>query len=171
MDALKAQTEALQNERQRNEARMQQPQNRAVLDRSQFLNALFASKSFSWTSVMMDLERVLPAGVQVTSIEPAVTAEVDVNIRLRVSGGREQDVDLVRNLERSQRFLSPRLMNETAQEQEQGRAVPAAQVAYPGGVQFDIFSGYNPLLPGEGIGAEAKGLEQRDGEQSSRRSM
>ncbi len=33
---------------------------------------LFAEKSFSWTSVMMDLERVLPAGVQVTSIEPAI---------------------------------------------------------------------------------------------------
>ncbi len=154
MDSLKAQTVALQTERQKNEARMMQPQNRAVLDRSQLLNSMFTSKSFSWTSVMMDLERVLPAGVQVTSIEPAVMADGSVNIRLRVSGGREQDVNLVRNLERSQRFLSPRLMNETAQEQEQGRVVPAAQVGIPGGVQFDILSGYNPL--------PAKGSEQKD---------
>ena len=58
MDTLKAQTAAFENERLTNEARMREPQNRAVLDRSKFLNGLFASKSFSWTSVMMDLEAV-----------------------------------------------------------------------------------------------------------------
>ena len=145
MDALKAQTQALEMERQNNEARMHEPQNRAVLDRSQFLNTLFASKSFSWTAVMMDLEGVLPAGVQVTSIEPSITPERDINIRLRVNGPRELEVDLVRNLERSQRFLSPRLTTETAQMQDQGRLMPIAQMGAPVGVQFDILSGYNPL--------------------------
>lgn len=145
MDALKQQTQALDNERMANEARMRQTQNRAVLERSKFLNALFASKSFSWTAVMMDLERVLPAGVQVTSIEPALTPDGNVNIRMRVSGDRERTVDLVRNLERSQRFLSPHLANETAQNQEAGKVVQAAMV--PGGVEFDILSGYNPLPP------------------------
>ncbi len=145
MDALKAQTAAVEAERQTNEARMQEPLNRAVLDRSTFLNNLFARKSFSWTSVMMDLERVLPAGVQVTSIEPAITAEGDVNIRLRVSGQRDLAVDLVRNLELSQRFLSPHLANETAQTKEPGSLMQAAQTGVPGGVEFDIMSGYNPL--------------------------
>jgi type IV pilus assembly protein PilN len=145
MDVLKAQTRTLEMERQTNEARMHEPQNRAVLDRSQFLNTLFASKSFSWTAVMMDLEGVLPAGVQVTSIEPSITPERNINIRLRVNGLRELGVDLVRNLERSQRFLSPRLTTEAAQMQEQGRLTPVAQTGVPGGVEFDILSGYNPL--------------------------
>jgi len=57
MNALKAKTQQFQQERQANEARMRQPQNMAVLERSQFLNELFANKSFSWTAVMMDLER------------------------------------------------------------------------------------------------------------------
>ena len=144
MDDLKKQTLAAQTERQTNEARMHEPQNRAVLERSRFLNLLFASKSFSWAAVMMDLERVLPAGVQVTSIEPSITAEGDVNIHLRVSGQRELAVDLVRNLERSQRFLAPHLTNETAQSQERG-LTPAAAIGVPGGVEFDILSGYNPL--------------------------
>ena len=144
MNALKAETYRYQHERQVNEARMRQPQNMAVLERSQFLNAAFAWKSFSWTAVMMDLERVLPTGVQVTSIEPQVTKEGDVNIRLRVSGDREQAVQLVRNLERSQRFLSPRLSAEQAQTQEANRAVNAPILA-PGAVQFEILSGYNPL--------------------------
>ena len=38
MDALKAKTQQFQQERQANEARMRQPQNMAVLERSQFLN-------------------------------------------------------------------------------------------------------------------------------------
>ena len=145
MDALKAQTLAIQTERQTNERRMQEKQNRAVLERSKFLNTLFVHKSFSWTSVMMDLEGVLPGGVEVTSIDPTVTAEGDVNIRLRVSGEREPAVDLVRRLERSQRFLQPRLTNETAQTQEGKSVAVSAPVGAAGGVEFEIVSGYNPL--------------------------
>jgi type IV pilus assembly protein PilN len=126
---------------------MREPQNRAVLDRSRFLNDLFEAKSFSWTSVMMDLERVVPGGVQVTSIDPVITPDRDMNIHLRVSGDRDRSVDLVRNLERSQRFLAPRLMNESAQVQERSGVTPVAQAGVPGGVQFDIMSGYNPLPP------------------------
>ena len=145
MNALKAKTLEYQQERQQNEARMRQPQNMAVLERSRFLNALFAQKSFSWTAVMMDLERVLPAGVQVTSIEPATTKSGEVNIRLRVSGDRDRAVQLVRNLEQSQRFVAPRLAGEAAQVQEAGHA--SASPAAPGAVEFDILSGYNPLPP------------------------
>ena len=88
---------------------MHEPQNMAVLERSQFLNDLFARKGFSWTAVMMDLEKTLPGGLQVTSIEPAIGKEGDVLIRLRITGDRDRAVQLVRNLERSQRFLAPRL--------------------------------------------------------------
>lgn len=143
MNALKAKTLEYQQERQRNEARMRQPQNMAVLERSQYLNALFAQKSFSWTAVMMDLERVLPAGVQVTSIEPATSKTGEVSIRLKVSGDRERAVQLVRNLEKSQRFVGPRLAGESAQAQETGRAT--ASPVGMGAVEFDILSGYNPL--------------------------
>ncbi|MBS1820392.1 MAG: PilN domain-containing protein [Acidobacteria bacterium] len=146
MNAIKARTLSYQQERQGNEARMRQPQNMAVLERSQFLNALFAAKSFSWTAVMMDLERVLPAGVQVTSIEPATSKTGEVSIRLRVSGDRDRTVELVRNLEHSQRFINPRLAGEQTQAQEtNGRA--SFQPAVQGAVEFDILSGYNPLAP------------------------
>jgi type IV pilus assembly protein PilN len=93
----------------------------------------------------MDLEAVMPTGVQVTSIEPGITPEGDVNIRLRVTGNRDLTVDFVRNLEQSRRFLQPRLANETAQTQEQGRVMNVGQPAVSGGVEFVILSGYNPL--------------------------
>jgi type IV pilus assembly protein PilN len=143
MDDLKAKTHAFEQERLANEARMRQPQNRGVLERSQFLNALFAQKSFSWTAVMMDLEKVLPTGVQVTSLEPQIAKDGGVSIRLRVSGDRERGVQLLRNLETSQRFVAPRLAGEAAQVQETGRT--GAPAIGPGTVEFEILSGYNPL--------------------------
>ncbi len=155
LDSVRGQTLAVQGERTRDERRMQLPQNAAVLSRAHFLNALFLHKSFSWTAVMMDLEQVLPAGVQVTSIEPQVSADGDVGIRLRVAGDRDRAVQLLRNLEHSRRFLQPRLSTEVSQAKEgqPGNAAPAAGVnGLPGalpGVEFDILATYNPLPEGE----------------------
>lgn len=155
MDGLRDQTIAAQRERLQNEARMRQPGNAAVLDRAHFLNALFLRKSFSWTAVMMDLENVLPTGVQVTSIEPQPTQSGDVIIRLRVSGDRDRAVQLVRNLEHSRRFLQPRLSGEASQAKSttaanNGFRQPQANAPTgPPGVEFDILANYNPLPEGE----------------------
>jgi len=85
----------------------------------------------------------------VTSIEPTTSKTGEVSIRLRVSGDRDRAVELVRNLERSQRFVSPRLANETAQVLETNGGHGGFQTATageaPGAVEFDILSGYNPL--------------------------
>ena len=150
MNALKAKTQGFERQKMANEARMRQPENRGVLERSQFLNALFAQKSFSWTAVMMDLEKVLPTGVQVTSLEPQMAKDGSVNIRLRVSGDRTKAVQLVRNLETSQRFVAPRLTGVSAQTEQQGRGA-AMPVSTPGAVEFEILSSYNPLpeMPGK----------------------
>jgi type IV pilus assembly protein PilN len=158
MDALRNQTIAAQQERLQNEARMRTPPNAAVLNRAHFLNALFLQKSFSWTAVMMDLENVLPTGVQVTSIEPQATQTGDVIIRLRVSGDRDRAVQLVRNLEHSRRFLQPRLSGEASQAKEtnanaqrpgQFRQPQMNIPTPPAGVEFDILANYNPLPEGE----------------------
>lgn len=158
---LTAQADALDRERAANEARLRQPGNAATLARNQFLNTLFARKGFSWTAVLMDLESVLPGGVQVQSIEPIVSPGGDVSIRLRVLGDRDRTVQLVRNLEGSQRFLSPRLQGEaqqTANTSTSRQSIGANGLPQPGGVvatagalppvsgvEFEILSGYNPL--------------------------
>jgi type IV pilus assembly protein PilN len=144
MDTLQAATQKAQQEKTDNERRMRQPENSAVLTRAHFLNALFLRKSFSWTAVMMDLETVLPTGVQITAIEPQISSDGDVNIRLRVGGDRDRAIQLVRNLERSKRFLSPQLTTESPAAKDtslQGRAPSNV----PAGVEFEIIARYNPL--------------------------
>jgi type IV pilus assembly protein PilN len=155
MNVLVNKTTDAQMEKLHNEQRMKQPANAAVLDRAHFLNALFLRKSFSWTAVMMDLETVLPVGVQITSIEPQVQTDGGVIIRLRVSGDRDRAVQLVRNLERSKRFLSPRLSSESVQAKENASQTNNNTGA-PAGVEFEILANYNPLPEGQAYAAVKK---------------
>src|SRR6266446_5592471 len=39
-------------------------------DRAAFINTILDARSFNWTLMFMDLERILPSGVRVISIEP-----------------------------------------------------------------------------------------------------
>ena len=147
IDTAIAQT---QQERTRAESSMRQPQNAAVLTQAQFLNNLFLHKSFSWTAVMMDLEQVLPAGVQVLTIDPVVAKDGSVTIHMRVGGPREKAVTLVRNLEHSRRFRTPRIVSEISQSQNQNsRNAGFESVSTGSGVVFDVLAEYNPLEPRE----------------------
>ncbi len=147
----------VEHQRQRSEAEMHQPENAAALVQAQFLNNLFLRKAFSWTAVMMDLEQVLPNGVQVINIDPQIAKDGHVTIRLRVAGPREKAVDLVRNLEHSRRFLQPRLVGESTQTTTQN-GESLRQVSATGtGVNFDLLADYNPLPErGKSSGAESK---------------
>jgi type IV pilus assembly protein PilN len=136
------------NERQQAEASMRQPQNASVLAQAQFLNNLFLHKSFSWTAVMMDLEQVLPDNVQVLNIDPVVAKDGTVTIHMRVAGPREKAVTLVRNLEHSHRFRTPRIVGETAQQNQNGRS-NFEPVNDTNAVNFELLAEYNPLQPRE----------------------
>jgi type IV pilus assembly protein PilN len=159
---------SVQQTRQRSEAAMRQPANAALLGQAQFLNNLFLRKAFSWTAVMMDLERVLPAGVQVMNIDPQVQKDGHVVIRMRVAGPRERAVDLMRNLEKSSRFLTPRLVGESLQNNQGNGRMQNAAPGAPQGVNFDILADYNPLptevkaaKPGAPTGAHRRGRRRQ----------
>jgi type IV pilus assembly protein PilN len=143
VDAIQRSIARAQRDRQNAEAAMHQPANAAVLQQAQFLNDVFLRKAFSWTAVMMDLEQVLPTGVQVMNIDPQISKDGHVIIRMRVAGPRERAVDLIRNLEKSHRFLQPRLVGEAAQTTGGANGIEAANA--PAGVNFDLLADYNPL--------------------------
>src|SRR5580698_4718360 len=76
----------VQNERQGYQAMMQRPDNAEFMSEIETLNQLFDEKSFSWTLAMENLETVLPAGVQVTEIEPVRAKDGKITLHLRVIG-------------------------------------------------------------------------------------
>ncbi len=154
-DQLQQSIARIRAEQQGYQTQMQQPQNARVLTQATFLNQLFEEKSFSWTATMEDLEPVLPAGVQVTAIEPIRAKDGTLTLRLRVNGLRERAVEMIRNMEHSRRFVSPRITGENA---ENTTGPGEQQIASgPTRVTFDILAEYNPATL-----AERKAAGKRD---------
>jgi type IV pilus assembly protein PilN len=108
---LRAQTEAanqkiaeLQAQRTDLERFFQQPENAKLHDRAAFLNSLIDGRSFNWTQMFMDLERILPGGVRVVSIEPRqVKGHVEVRLTVGTSSD-EAKLKFLRALEESHQF-------------------------------------------------------------------
>jgi len=91
-----------------------EPQNRGTRDRSQFLNEAILRKSFSWTRVMEDMEKVMPAGLRVVSIAPVVDQSHHFQLKVDVLGAkRESAIELLRNMEKYKNFREPRIVTET----------------------------------------------------------
>ena len=134
----------LEQQQQNYQAMMRKPKESGILRQSGFLNGLFQQKAFSWTSTMTDLETVLPAGVQVLSLDPIVIPDGQVTIRLRVTGERDRELDLIRNLEKSRHFVSPRLASETLAT-AQGNQTGMQTVSSSNQVNFDVLADYRPL--------------------------
>ncbi|MGC2297177.1 MAG: fimbrial assembly protein, partial [Acidobacteriaceae bacterium] len=134
----------LEQQQRSYQAMMRKPKESGILRQSGFLNGLFQQKAFSWTSTMTDLETVLPAGVQVLSLDPIVTPDGHVTIRLRVTGERDRELDLIRNLEKSRHFVSPRLASETLAT-AQGNQNGVQTVSSNNQVNFDVLADYRPL--------------------------
>jgi type IV pilus assembly protein PilN len=113
------------------------PANRGTRDRAQYLNDLFQRKSFSWTQVFQDLERVMPPRLHVVSIQPEKNSDNQLQIKLVVAGeSRDRALELVRKMEGSQHFQQTQI----EQESSQTGLTPGDNV------QFDISALYVPEL-------------------------
>jgi hypothetical protein len=122
---------------------MNLPQNSVTRDRSQLLNGLFYRKSFSWTQVFEELERVMPPRLHVVSIQPEFAPDNELAIKLAVAGdSRERALELVRKMEESQHFQQTQIEQESA---EAGSGATAGDT-----VKFSISALYVPgnTVPG-----------------------
>ena len=107
--------------RQQAENFLNQPQNRTTRDQSQFLNQLIERKSFSWTRVLEDLEKVMPARVHLVSIHPEMDGENQLTLKMTVAGdSRDRALELARRMEESRRFSQTYIETETARASNAG---------------------------------------------------
>jgi type IV pilus assembly protein PilN len=79
-------------------------------DRAAFINTILDARSFNWTLMFMDLERILPGGVRVISIEPK-QVEGHVEVKLTVGAtSDETELKFIRALEESKEFSEVRVL-------------------------------------------------------------
>lgn len=141
--SLDGQIARIQAERAAAEAMMRHPNNAQVLIQAEALNRLFDEKAFSWTLAMEAMETVLPGGVQVTSIEPIRAEDGHITVHVRVVGPRDRADELVANLERSRRFLQPRIVGENA-ESSNSPSQRQEVISISNRFDFDLLADYNP---------------------------
>ena len=84
----RTQIDQLQKEQMAAQQTLNLPENSGASHQAQFLNDLFHRKAFSWTQVMADLEKIMPAQVQVVSIRPELDARDLANAHTGHTNGR-----------------------------------------------------------------------------------
>jgi type IV pilus assembly protein PilN len=117
------------------EAILNRPDNRALRERSNYLNDLFQEKAFSWTKIFEDLEQMMPPRLHVVSIKPEMTPTNQLELKLTVAGeSRDRALDLVRRMEDSKHFQETHISEELS-----GRTSQSATDE----VQFEITALYS----------------------------
>lgn len=141
MAQVQQQIEQLDELKNSNEALLNQPANRETRQRSQFLNGLIVRKSFSWTRAFSDLEKIMPTRVHLVKIEPELTPDNQLKIKMTVIGSsRDKGLDLQRKLETSSEFKNPHIEKETTK-LTSGGGDPV------GSVEFELSAVYVPAPP------------------------
>jgi type IV pilus assembly protein PilN len=93
---------------------------KTVMDRAAFLNTLIDQRSFPWTKIFTDLEKVLPAGVRVVSIEPKMeNGQVDVKLVVGAADDKSK-IRFLEALQASPAFSQIRVNAETRATGDEG---------------------------------------------------
>jgi type IV pilus assembly protein PilN len=134
-DQLRAQAEEFLN----------RPENRTTRDESQIINSLIERKAFSWTRLLEDMEKVMPPGVHLVSIQPKLDDENQLLVKMAVAGGsRDRAIELAHRMEESRHFTQTLIEKEAYSQSQSGESV-----------QFDIAAIYVPELFTESAPAAA----------------
>jgi type IV pilus assembly protein PilN len=125
-DQLRAQAEEFLN----------RPENRTTRDQSQIINSLIERKAFSWTRLLEDMEKVMPPGVHLVSIQPKLDDENQLAVKMTVAGtSRDRAIELAHRMEESRHFTQTSIDKEAIAQAQSGDAV-----------LFDIAAIYVPEL-------------------------
>jgi Fimbrial assembly protein (PilN) len=126
----------LQKERAEAEAISNRPENHDVNTQKNYWNRQIARRSFSWTQLFNDLQRIMPGRAYVNSVHPEITPDNRLKLSLEIVGDKHDNaLELVQKMEKSERFRSPRIKAETVQKDQR-----AGTMLY----KFDIETYYTP---------------------------
>jgi type IV pilus assembly protein PilN len=122
--------EGLNAQREKLDRFFSEPENAKLGDRASFINSLIDARSFNWTHMFMDLEKVLPLGVHVISIEPKqVGGQASVKLTIGAADD-EAKLRFLHALEQSSVFSHLTLTSVSAPTQPGDKVVLELTVIY-----------------------------------------
>jgi Tfp pilus assembly protein PilN len=146
----------LDQEQKRVEAVLAEPRAAAIMDQTDFLNALIRQKAISWTRIFMDLEKVMPNRIQATSLHPTImlpgtklggksgggsllvpsSGPLYVELKIVANGETHENlIELMRRLEQSP-FYNPVAENE---DPPQGSSASSSAFGVAGGTGEKLY--------------------------------
>jgi Tfp pilus assembly protein PilN len=132
---LREQIRILERQKADAEALLNQPANHDVREQSSFWNDFFEQKSFSWTELFTDLEKIMPGRAFVVSVAPSPTSDHRLKLKMAIAGEKTDDAnELIKKMERSERFRFPVLITQS----------PLSLGKGPPLIQFTIETYYTP---------------------------
>jgi type IV pilus assembly protein PilN len=106
----------LMGKRDELETFFKEERNAKLNQRSTFLNSLINEESLNWTQMFMDLEKIMPTGVRLVSIEPA-HEKGQVLVKLQIGAiSDEAKLKFIRALENSPAFKDVKVDHQTFSE-------------------------------------------------------
>ena len=100
----RARFETLGEEQEQLMARLQTADTAEFLDQVEYINALIERRTFSWTLLLNDLEKVVPPNLQIVSIRPQLLGK-EIRIEIVASARSSRDaIQFIGNLESSGQF-------------------------------------------------------------------
>jgi Tfp pilus assembly protein PilN len=136
INELREKISRLDEERRTAEAILNRPENQDVRDQTRFWNDVIDKKSFSWTQLLSDLEKVMPGRAYVESVQPNITQDRRLQLRLMVAGEKHEALEeLMSKMSRGERFRDNQLVTES---------VRAPSVGAPPVWEFEIVTYYVP---------------------------
>jgi Tfp pilus assembly protein PilN len=137
---LKQKIAALQAKRAAAEAFENRPENKDVNQQKNFWNAEIEKKRFSWTQILNDLQRIMPARAYVSSVAPVLGPDNVFKVKLLIVGEKyENALELVKKMESSERFHNPKIISERLEKDKQSGMTQQFQI--------EIETAYIPSSP------------------------
>jgi type IV pilus assembly protein PilN len=110
--AVRTEMVSLEQQRRDLEQFFNRPENAKLHDRSAFLNTIIDEQSLNWTQMFMDLEKILPAGVRVVSIQPKHDKGI-FEVKLTIGATNDEaKMKFLHALEQSPSFSQLRMVTE-----------------------------------------------------------
>jgi len=117
---------ALQKQRAVAEEISNRPENHDVITQKNYWNRQFIRRSFSWTQLFNDLQKIMPARAFVSSVHPEIALDdrVRVKLSMEIKGDQHDNaLELVRRMENSARFHGTTISSDTTEKEQHSGAV------------------------------------------------
>jgi Tfp pilus assembly protein PilN len=134
--ALQQQKAALERERAAAEVISNRPENHDVTEQKNYWNKQIIRRSFSWTQLFNDLQRIMPGRAYVNSVHPEISPDNRLKLTVVIASDTHGNgLELVKKMEKSERFRGPFINAEgTLKDQRTGNQL----------YKFDIVTYYTP---------------------------